>query len=745
MPTKIYGIRHHGAGCSKSLKASFTKNKPDVILIEGPPAANELLHHVANKKGLKPPVALLVYNPKELTEASYYPFTSFSPEYIAMEFAVEHDIPVAFIDLPPLALQQLELEENSQKNSSEAPLEELTDEKDTLEFISKDPLSYIAKLDGCEDGERWWDTMVENRDASTTIFDAIESLMLALREGLPHLEEKTCQIREAYMRKQIRTYEKKHENIAVVCGAWHVPAFINRPKIKDDNLLLKGIPRKKEVAAWIPWSYAKIASSSGYDAGVVSPAWYELLHNDTQDKIARWFVKAARLLRKEDLDASSAHVIEAVRLTHTLASVRNLTTPGLQEMYDTCICIFGNGREEPVKLIYDELIIGTRFGNVDAEISEIPLQKDFRTLSKKYKIKLDEKIWGLDLDLRKELHVAKSHFLNRLNILGIKWGNKLENQGYYKKGSFHEEWRLKWRPSYEIRLVEASLWGNTVDEATTNYVRHISIKSTDILEISDMILRCLEADLESPIPLLNQRLLDISAISTEIEKLMQLIPELVNIYQYGNVRKTDTSQVKEVIHGVIPRICIGFTNACYQLKEEAARELSEIILKFHRAINLFGAEELKEAWLYTLEQTFNATNSNPLIQGICLRLLLDEGAVNIDTAETEMALQLSPSVDTIEAATWLEGFLQGNALLIVHNKQLWNILNDWISQIKEERFTEMLPIIRRSFSQFSAADRKQIGGVAKYGISPKENKQRVIDPERARTVVPIIQTLLGIQ
>ena len=80
MPTKIYGIRHHGAGCSKSLIASFTENKPDVILIEGPPCANALIHHVANKKGLKPPVALLVYNPKELTEASYYPFASFSPE-----------------------------------------------------------------------------------------------------------------------------------------------------------------------------------------------------------------------------------------------------------------------------------------------------------------------------------------------------------------------------------------------------------------------------------------------------------------------------------------------------------------------------------------------------------------------------------------------------------------------------------------------------------------------------------------
>ena len=67
---KIFGIRHHGPGSAKSLIKALDEMQPDCLLIEGAPDADSLIHHVANE-GLKPPVALLVYNPKDLQQASY--------------------------------------------------------------------------------------------------------------------------------------------------------------------------------------------------------------------------------------------------------------------------------------------------------------------------------------------------------------------------------------------------------------------------------------------------------------------------------------------------------------------------------------------------------------------------------------------------------------------------------------------------------------------------------------------------
>ena len=40
---RILGVRHHGPGSARSVRAGLEEMKPDVILIEGPPDANDLI------------------------------------------------------------------------------------------------------------------------------------------------------------------------------------------------------------------------------------------------------------------------------------------------------------------------------------------------------------------------------------------------------------------------------------------------------------------------------------------------------------------------------------------------------------------------------------------------------------------------------------------------------------------------------------------------------------------------------
>ena len=53
--------------------------------------------------------------------------------------------------------------------------------------------------------------------------------------------------------------------------------------------------------------------------------------------------RIARLLRTERIDASSAHVIEAVRLAETLAALRERPLPGLPELTEAAQSIFWSG------------------------------------------------------------------------------------------------------------------------------------------------------------------------------------------------------------------------------------------------------------------------------------------------------------------------------------------------------------------------------------------------------------------
>ena len=102
---RIFGIRHHGPGSARSLLAALTEFAPDSLLIEGPPEADALLALVADPD-LKPPVALIVYNPDAAGRAVFYPFAEFSPEWQAARYGITHGIPMRFCDAPVAAMPE---------------------------------------------------------------------------------------------------------------------------------------------------------------------------------------------------------------------------------------------------------------------------------------------------------------------------------------------------------------------------------------------------------------------------------------------------------------------------------------------------------------------------------------------------------------------------------------------------------------------------------------------------------------
>ena len=95
----ILGIRHHGPGSAKNVKEFLETVKPDIVLVEGPPEADPLLQWV-NHAELKPPVAILVYQPDDPQYSSFYLFAEFSSEWQAISYARKNNIHVRFMDLP---------------------------------------------------------------------------------------------------------------------------------------------------------------------------------------------------------------------------------------------------------------------------------------------------------------------------------------------------------------------------------------------------------------------------------------------------------------------------------------------------------------------------------------------------------------------------------------------------------------------------------------------------------------------
>jgi len=760
MSIHILGIRHHGPGSAKNVKDFLETVKPDLVLVEGPPDADPLLQWVTHKE-LKPPVAILVYQPDDLQRSSFYPFAEFSPEWQAITYARKNNIHVRFMDLPMSHYIAIEKEKKEQQEKEQQNKEQ--NEPDTTDpavnnyalrsnqataetEIKRDPISYLATIAGYDDGEKWWEHMFEHRHNNEQIFDAVTEAMQALREHLPQKEDRMEQLREAWMRKIIRQAEKEmFQNIAVICGAWHAPALASMPKQKDDNELLKGLPKVKIECTWIPWTFSRLSYYSGYGAGIESPGWYDHIWHHPHDDGTRWMAKVAKLFRSKQMDTSVAHVIEAVRLAESLAYLRNLSKAGLEELNEATRTVLCNGENILMQLIHDELIVSNRIGEVPADIPKPPLQLDIEKLQKKLRLPATADWKDYTFDLRKDTDLERSVFLHRLQLLNIKWGSRHDVSG---KGTFKELWRLQWQPEFSIDIIEKGNWGNTVAEAAEKFVIANAGTADSLNVVSELLQNAIPAELPKAVEECIHRINNLAAASGDVMQLMEIVPGLVQITRYGNVRKTDADLVLDIVNSMLTRICVSLPAACSLVDEEAAQKLLDLFFKVNDAVNLLQEAAITAAWQQTLQTIAGADNTAPLIAGYVTRLLADFKLLQGNDLVRVFHYAMSTATQPDKAALWLEGFLKGSGTILLIDQDLWNLVNNWIGELDEEIFDRVLPLLRRTFSNFSPPERKKLGEKAKTGATQSTVIQKAeadLDEERAKQGIPVIMQLIGLK
>lgn len=770
----VLGIRHHGPGSARNVRNFLEELQPDIVLVEGPPDADHILQWVGNP-GLKPPVAILCFQPEQLDNSVFYPFAEFSPEWQAIRYAQERKIPVRFMDLPMQHVFALE-QQWKEKRLAEAKAKETTvpvpgditetdirSEADSanpalnnaagegtdtlLPSFTHDPVAHLALAAGFDDGEKWWEHMFEYRQNNAQVFEAVHEAMAALREAYPKKDPYMERLREAWMRKTIRQAEREmFTNIAVICGAWHAPALQTMPKQKEDNDLLKGLPKVKADCTWIPWTYSRLSFASGYGAGINSPGWYHHLWQHPQDDGTRWMARVASLLREKQMDTSVAHVIEAVRLAGSLAALRGFSKVGLEELNEATLAVLCNGDPILLELIREALIVGNTIGEVPTDIPKPPLQSDIEKTQKRLRLPATADFKDYTLDLRKENDLERSIFLHRLRLLGIRWGAQQEVSG---KGTFKEMWRLQWEPEFSITIIEKGTWGNTVAEAAGKYVQHQAKEASGLPLVCSLLGEAMPAELPEAVQALIACINNLAAATGDVLQLMEVIPGLVNVARYGNVRKTDADMVAGITDSMITRVCISLPAASSALDEEAAQALTA---RFHRmddAIRLLQQPDNTEPWLQTLHTIARQENASPMVKGYSTRLLADHQVLQGDDLLQLFYFGMSAAQTPANAAAWLEGFLKGSGTFLLLDPQLWHVVYQWVSQLPQDTFEEVLPLLRRTFSHFTPAERRKLGEKAKHTNSdaplPAAAADAAFDVVRGMQGVPVVLQLLGLQ
>ncbi|WP_330348536.1 DUF5682 family protein [Streptomyces sp. NBC_00582] len=786
----LLGVRHHGPGSARAVRAALEAARPRTVLIEGPPEADPLIPLAAGR-AMRPPVALLAHAVDEPGRSAFWPMAEFSPEWVALRWALERGVPARFIDLP--ATHTLAWDGRADEGGGRAAEEHGGAPGDGVRV---DPLGALAEAAGYDDAERWWEDVVEHRGAGghdpLAPFAAVEEAMTAVRETYEGAEETRELAREAYMRLQVRAAQKEFgdDGVAVVCGAWHVPALRRKAAVADDRALLKGLAKVRAELTWVPWTHRRLARDGGYGAGIDSPGWYAHLFGAPDRPVERWLTKVAGLLRAEDRIVSPAHVIEAVRLAGTLAALRGRPLPGLSETTDAVRAVLCDGSDVPLALVRDRLMIGDVLGEVPAGAPAVPLQRDLDRAQRRLRLKPEAAEREMELDLRKETDAGRSRLLHRLRLLGVEWGEPAVSRG--GTGTFRETWRLRWEPELSVRVAEAGVWGTTVRAAATARTEADAVTARGLAEVTALAERCLLAGLPDALPTVMRVLSDRAALDTDVGHLAQALPALVRSLRYGDVRGTDTGALTEVAEGLAERVFVGLPPACTGLDADAAEEMRRHVDAVHGAVGLLeetaglrgaavadsdpagtpqvggaasagdgkadGGGQLRARWWGVLRRLAGRDRVAGVVRGRVVRLLLDGGEVGQEEAARLMGLALSPGTPPGEAAAWIEGFVgggSGGGLLLVHDERLLGLVDGWLTRVPAEAFTDVLPLLRRTFSAYEPGVRRTLGELVRRG--PGERVSAVVGPGagvpgfaseldtgRADAVLPVVRLLLGL-
>jgi hypothetical protein len=138
-----------------------------------------------------------------------------------------------------------------------------------------------------------------------------------------------------------------------------------------------------------------------------------------------------------------------------------------------------------------------------------------------------------------------------------------------------------------------------------------------------------------------------------------------------------------------------------------------------------------------------------------VRLLLDDGELGPEEAARLMGLVLSPGTPPADAAAWIEGFVGGGGgMLLVHDERLLGLVDAWLTGVPAEAFTDVLPLLRRTFSAYEPGVRRTLGELVRRGpgigagpagrpVGPPGFAAEP-DTERADAVLPVLRLLLGL-
>lgn len=762
-----FPIRHHSPACARHLERLVRERKPRAILIEGPASFTSLIPLVLHPK-TKAPFAIYTSFVQEQAEteagtpaakasalfgpprhAAYYPFCDYSPELVALRVGTEIGASLRFVDLD--YADQILAEREVVKEAGAPRIESLLAER---YFKRSRYLQSLARRAGCRDHNDLWDHLFETRliaDSSAGlssvekfIHDVAAWCHFARADATPaELEADGTLAREAAMATCIREeLAKGTERIIVVTGGFHTVVL---PQLVGANQpAAKTAPNRKREDALdclIRYGFEQLDALNGYAAGMPSPYYYDQLwHSASEsnsskafaDLAAKVLVDLGQLTRRKKLAValSPADEIAALEQSRRLAAMRGHPGPTREDLLDGIRSCFVKGsmdaEGEVVLGLARHALGGTSIGEVPLEAGVPPLVGDFRATAQKLRLNINDSVRrksSLDL-YRKASHRQSSRFFHSLTFLEVPFAAMAAGPDFVRGVGLErlfEHWNYQWTPQTESRLVEASIYGATVEEAAANcLVRAIGeLEDTGrgrcAAEAVAMLVHACRMGLHKH----TSRLL--ALIGTQVNEdpslvsLANALNQLVLLWESREPLEAHRlTEIPTLIRKAYERACYLLHNLA-DTPAEAANETLQSLISL-RDLLRSGAtgNNALDAFLFyePLTRLFLQPKCPALLAGGVAGLLHGDGRL----PEVEVFKLLAGSLNATSAqagdqTAFLIGLLRACRELAWRQPALVESVEKLLAAWSEEEFTQRIPHLRMAFADLTPREADQVATV----------------------------------
>lgn len=704
-------VRHHSPACARFVRDAILRTRPAAVLIEGPADFNERIDELF--LGHVPPISIYshVAWADGRRQGAYYPLCEYSPEWQALMAARECGARVRFIDLP---FAMLAREDRRMHRYADDRLR-------GSHYV--DALCKALEVECFDDA---WDLMFEQDPelSPETVAKRVAFYCRCLRDmdaggvGVAAFDLR----REEFMARHIRAARAEfgRERVVVVTGGYHTSGLAGLLKENASGTDADANTDADLALAWpaeivergialTPYSYERLDSLVGYDAGMPSPGFYHRAWRAGSDAVHTPLLRAmAQGLRELKQPVSAADLIAVETSAQTLAALRGHARVWRRDLTDAVISALVKDDvhiAHPFVLAMQSVLRGGERGRLAAGSPLPPLVKDIHARLGAADLLPDRGPKERGLTLTKPDDLALSRPLHQLRVLGIPGIERVSGVDFSKRDdltALTETWRLRWMPEQDAQMIEASRYGSALDEAAAARLR----ESADSLERSGsaaalLLLDSVLAGVMGAADALRKRVAEVIHQDGDLASVATAIDHLLYLFAWddtlGARGSADTGELlKEALGRALWLLESGGAGASAKQEVEAVRLMRDAFERAEAPMKLD-----RGTFVDTLTRVQADGRRSPAQRGACAGALWSLHRADPEDIRRDLMLFAAPE-QLGDFLTGLFGLAREEAQ---RDPELLRATHAVVTGWSDEAFLSALPSLRLAFMYFTAREK----------------------------------------